>query len=188
MSTAPKLRADAAKNRERLTLTARDLLLSASEPVSLETIADTAGVGIGTLYRHFPSKEALVEAVYRVELDALEQEVETFLAGHQSFDAMRLWLGLYASFVATKHAMHDALRISITPQSGSTSELRARMTAVITKFLCAGQQDQSLRADVEPDDVTLCIAGAVFAATTTSDEKQLARILDLLMAALRVRT
>lgn len=185
MSTTPKTRADAAQNRDSLIKAARSLFSSQAGPVSLDLIARSAGVGIGTLYRHFPTKEALVEAVYSAELDALEHEVDNLIAGHHSFDAMRLWLNRYAGFVTTKHAMHEALGFSLSPQSGATSELRLRMTAALSRFLAAGQKDGGLRSDVTADDVTLCFAGAVFAATTSRDEEQVGRILDLLMAGLK---
>lgn len=186
MSTTPRLRSDAARNRERIVLEARDLFAGASGGVSLDAVARAAGVGIGTLYRHFPTKEALVDAVYSAEFDALDEEADALLAGQgQGFAAMRQWLDRYARFVATKHAMHDALRVSLAPRSGPQSEIRGRINEAIGKFLRAGAQDHSLRCDVRPDDVTLAFAAAVFAATLSPDREQLDRVLDLLMAGLR---
>jgi len=185
LSMPPRQRADAAKNRERIVVEARDLFSSATDPVSLEAIARAAEVGIGTLYRHFPTKEALVEAVYRAELDALEREADALLALHSGFDAMRRWLDRYAGFVATKHAMHDALRIALTPRSGPISETRVRVRETIAKFLAAGARDRSLRSDVQADDLTIGFAGAVFATTASPDRAQAGRVLDLLMAGLR---
>jgi AcrR family transcriptional regulator len=181
-------RADAAKNRKRLVTKARRLFSTAGGPTSLEAIAQAAGVGIGTLYRHFPTKEALVEAVYQRELDALDRKADDLLSAHRSFDAMRLWMDRYARFVVTKHAMHDALRISLSPGSGPLSEIRARISATIAKFLAAGSSDGSIRTDVLPEDLTLSIAGAVFAATAALDRGQVSRILDLLASALRPRS
>ena len=180
----PRQRADAAKNRDRILSEARNLFSTISN-VSLEAIARAAGVGIGTLYRHFPTKEALVEAVYRAELGALDQEADQLLGTFQSFEAMRRWLDRYAGFVATKHAMHDALRIALASPTGPLSETRARISATIAKFLDAGARDQGLRTDVRIDDVTLGFAGAIFAATKSPDREQVGRVLDLLMAGLR---
>lgn len=185
LSTQPRLRADAAKNYDQIVSTARDLFASADGPISLDAIARAAGVGIGTLYRHFPTKEGLVDAVYHIELTALEEEAVTLLASQSSCDAMRRWLDRYATFVATKHGMHEALRIALTPRLGSLSETRARMSAMIEKFLAAATLDHSLRTDVRPEDLTLAFAGAVFAATTSTDAEQVGRVLDLLMAGLR---
>jgi AcrR family transcriptional regulator len=185
LSTVPRQRADAIKNRERIIVEARKLFSTVANAASLEAIAEAAEVGIGTLYRHFPSKEALVEAVYRSELDALEGEADDLLSSRLSFDAMRQWMNGYARFVTTKHAMHDALRIALTPRSGAGSETRTRIRQTIAKFLAAGSRDGSIREDVRPDDVTLSLAGTVFAATAWADQEQVGRVLDLLMAALR---
>lgn len=185
MSTPVRQRADAAKNRARIVMSARALFSSAVDAVSLEAIARAAGVGIGTLYRHFPTKEALVEAVYRVELDALDREADDLLRAHESFVAMRRWLDRYTDFVATKHAMHDALRIALSPGSKPLAETRIRMNETIAKFLAAGTRDGSIREGLQPDDVTLGFAGAVYAAATSPDRGQIRRILDLLMVALR---
>lgn len=185
MSTQIPKRADAARNRARLVGVARSLFTSSVKPVTLEAIAQSAGVGIGTLYRHFPTKEALVDAVYSAELDALDRDADELLASGEAFGAMRHWLDRYADFVATKHAMHDALRIALTPGSKPLAETRVRMNETIVKFLAAGSRDSSIRGGLEADDVTLAFAGAVFAATTTPDRQQIRRILDLLMAGLR---
>lgn len=185
LSTPLRQRADAAKNRAHIVAVARDLFSSAAATVPLEAVAKEAGVGIGTLYRHFPTKEALVEAVYSAELDALDREADKLLSRHKSFDAMRRWLDRYASFVATKHSMHDALRIALTPSSKPLAEIRVRMNETISKFVTAGARDRSIRRDLQSDDVTLGFAGAVFAATTSPDRAQVIRILDLLMDGLR---
>src|ERR1700722_8228234 len=131
-------RSDATKNRERVIAEARKLFSTSATTVSLEAIARAAGVGIGTLYRHFATKETLVEAVYGSELDALDLEADDLLSRHSSADAMRRWMDSYAKFVAAKHAMYDALRIALTPRSGAGSETRARINQTIAKFLAAG--------------------------------------------------
>lgn len=185
MSTPPRIRADAAKNRERLIVEARKLFTVHDSNASLEAVARQAGVGIGTLYRHFPTKEALVEEVYRSELDALDVLARELTAAHSGADAMRRWMDSYAEFVAAKHAIHDALRISLSPRSGTNSEIRARINAIIAQLLAAGSKDATLRKDVRADDLTLMLAGAVFAATSVADHDQVGRVLDLLVAGLR---
>ncbi len=178
-------RADATKNRERIIAEARKLFSTSANTVSLEAIARAAGLGIGTLYRHFATKETLVEAVYRSELDALDLEADDLLSRHSSADAMRQWMDSYAKFVAAKHAMYDALRIALTPRSGAGSETRARINQTIAKFLTAGSRDGSIRDGVRAEDLTLSLAGSVFAATGSADHEQVNRVLDLLMAGLR---
>ena len=105
------LRADAARNRERLIAEARRFFSAGGATVSLDGIAQAAGVGVATLYRNFATREALVEAVYRSELDALAADADALLAAHGALDALRLWMDGYARFVATKHAMRDVLGI-----------------------------------------------------------------------------
>ena len=185
MSTSTPLRAHAARNRERIVQEARRLFGQSTNTVTVDLISRAAGVGVGTLYRHFPTKEALAEAVYSAELDELEIEATRLLESSKSFDAMREWLDAYAKFVSTKHAMHDALRISLSSKSGHLSETRVRMTDTIERFLAAGHEDGSIRLGVRADDVTLGIAGAVYAGTTSPDKTQVCRIIDLLMAGLK---
>jgi len=185
LSTPFRRRADAIKNRERIVLGARKLFSTVANSVSLEAIAREAGVGIGTLYRHFPTKEALVEAVYRSELDELDLEAEGLLASRPSSDALRQWMDRYARFVSTKHAMHDALRISLAPRSGTVSETRVKISETIAKFLAAGSRDGSIREGIRAEDLTLSLAASVFAATASADLNQVGRVLDFLMAGLR---
>lgn len=181
------MRADAAVNRERLIAEARRFFTTGDATVSLEVIAQAAGVGVATLYRNFSTREALVEAVYRLELDALAADAEPLLAAHRAIDALRMWMDRYACFVAAKHAMRDALRITLTSPTTSIPETRVRVRAVVARFMAAGAADGTIRDDVEPDDVTLGLAGAVLMTATSTDASQLRRLLDLLLDGLRPR-
>lgn len=187
MSTAGPRRSDALRNRERLVAEADALFSSADGPVTLDMIAKAAGVGIGTLYRHFPTREMLVEAVYRLELDALDWRAGVLLEEHTAYDAMRRWLDDYLHFVATKRAMRDALRVAITPDGDAASGVRRRINVIIDKFLSTGATDGTLRDDVSPDDVTLGLVGMVLAATAASQVDQARRMLGLLLAGLEKR-
>lgn len=187
MSKPNQLRADAVRNRERLVAAARERFSGGDEGMSLEGVAQAAGLGIATLYRHFPTLEALVEAVYRSELDALAADADHLLAANIAFDGLRMWMDRYARFVATKRAMYDALRIALTSRTSPASETRARIRATVARFVSAGASDGTIRDDVEPDDITLSLAGAVLAATISTDQAQLRRLLDLLMDGLRPR-
>ncbi len=187
MSKPPQLRADAARNRERLIAEARRFFGAGDATVPLDSVAQAAGVGVATLYRNFPTREALVEAVYRSELDALAADADALLAGHGALDALRLWMDGYARFVAAKRAMRDALRIALTSPTASTPETRARIRAVVARFTTAGAADGTIRGDVEPDDVTLSLAGAVLMTAASTDASQQRRLLDLLIDGLRPR-
>jgi AcrR family transcriptional regulator len=185
LSISSSRRADAVENRERLINEARALFATGDRAVTLDAVAKAAGVGIGTLYRHFATREMLVEAVYRLELDGLETEADNLLERYPGFQAMRLWMDRYARFVATKHAMHDAMRIALAPRTSAVSEIRVRITRTLAKFIEAGSMDESLRNDIQPDDVALGLAGIVLVAAASTDHDQVGRLLDLLMNGLR---
>lgn len=185
LSKPLQLRADAARNRERLIVAAQDRFASGDKAVSLESVAQAAGTGIATLYRHFPTREALVEAVYHLELDALTAEAAQLLGAYPAFDALRLWMDRYARFVATKHAMQEALHVALTLRASAASDTRAQIREAVSGFLAKGAADGTIRHDVEPDDVTISLAGLVLMTVAASDPAQLRRVLNLLMDGLR---
>ena len=179
------VRADARRNREKLVTVARAAFAAADDTVPLEGIARRAGVGIGTLYRHFPTREALVEAVYAAELDDVATSAPALLADHPPEIALRAWLDRYAAFVVTKRGMLDTLRAGWASGRIATPTTRERITAAIATILERGALAGTLRADVDPDDVTTMLLG-VFLATGAGDpSQQTGRLLDLLIDALR---
>ena len=165
-------------------MAAREHFASGAKTLSLEGIARAAGVGIGTLYRHFPTREVLIEAVYRSELDALAAEAEPLLAAQPASGALRRWMDRYSRFVGTKRAMYDALRIAVTSRASRAPDTRVRIRTTLAKFLAAGAADGTLRGDVDPDDLAVNLGGIVLA-TISTDPLQMGRLLDLLMDALR---
>jgi Transcriptional regulator len=183
--TGRRVRADARRNREKLIAVARDAFASAEEAVSLEGIARAAGVGIGTLYRHFPTREALVEAVYAAELDDVTGSAATLLDELPPEAALRTWMDRYATFVATKRGMIDTLRAGWASGRIATPATRKRITDAIALILERGARAGTLRADVDPEDVTAMLLG-VFLSTAASDTpEQTGRLLDLIADALR---
>jgi AcrR family transcriptional regulator len=180
-------RADAQRNRQLLIDAALAAFSSGEEKVPLESIARAAGVGIGTLYRHFPSREALVEAVYRNELARLCDSAGELLASHPPELALRAWMQRYADFVITKRGMADALRAVIASGAVTSVETRARLSAAIQTMLDAGASAGSLRGDVRAEDVSACLAGVLVVTGTPDQRHQAERILDLLMEGLRTR-
>ncbi|MFI0818828.1 TetR/AcrR family transcriptional regulator [Streptomyces sp. NPDC021098] len=179
-------RADALRNRDTLVRVARAAFAAADGAVSLEGIAREAGVGIGTLYRHFPTREDLVEAVYAAELDDVTSSVPALLQELPPDAAFRAWMERYAAFVATKRGMLDTLRAGWASGRIATPATRERITAAIATLLAAGADAGSLRADVEPEDVVLMLMGIFLAAgTVDSAPEQTGRLIDLVMDALR---
>jgi AcrR family transcriptional regulator len=186
----PRLRADAQRNRDRLLAAARSAFSTASndaDAVSLEGIARSAGVGIGTLYRNFPTREALIEALYRAELDEVTALAPTLLARNSAIDALGLWIERYGEFVVTKHGMQNALQIAWTTTTAPVSGTRTRVTGTIAEFLAAGARDGTIRDDLEADDVTASFVGAFIATRSSSDPGQVRRVLAIIVDGLRPR-
>ncbi|MFI6648036.1 TetR/AcrR family transcriptional regulator [Streptomyces sp. NPDC050529] len=184
-ATGRPARADARRNRERLLEVARDAFTATDGKAPLDAIAREAGVGIGTLYRHFPTREALVEAIYAAELDAVVTSAPALLSTLPPEAALRAWMDRYAAFFAAKRGISDTLRAGWAAGTIATPATRERLTAAIAVILDAGAQAGSLRADVEPDEVTMMLLG-VFLSTTAGNSPELTgRLLDLVVDALR---
>ncbi|WP_016906062.1 TetR/AcrR family transcriptional regulator [Streptomyces xiaopingdaonensis] len=178
-------RADARRNREKLLTAARTVFATADDTVALETVAREAGVGIGTLYRHFPTREALVEAVYAAELDDVTTSAHTLLSELPPPAALRAWMDRYAAFVTTKRTIIATLRAGWSAGTIATPATRERLTAAITTILTAGARTHSLRPDIDPDDVTTMLLGTFLATAPGDDPDRTARLLDLITDALR---
>lgn len=183
---APRPRADAARNRAKIVAAAREAFAAGDGAVSFDTLARTAGVGVATLYRNFPSRQALVEAVYRSDLDDLVALVDTLLGSQPADAALRHWVDRYAVFVATKHGMAEAFQQAVAAGSIGVGETRERIRAAIGRFLAAGATAGTLRADVDPDDATTALLGAVLGVTASgADARQHSRVLDIVVDGLR---
>jgi len=181
-------RADALRNRERLLLAA--VKAFAQDPpagITLDSIAREAGVGIGTLYRHFPTREALVEAAYRSELAKLCDAIPDLLDSMPPDRALRAWMDRFVDYMTTKRGMADALRAVIASGGNPFSESRERLTGAIGALLRAGADAGLLRGDVTPVDVLTGLSGVSLAAGEPAQREQAGRLLDLLMDGLRHR-
>ncbi|NUT48991.1 MAG: TetR/AcrR family transcriptional regulator [Saccharothrix sp.] len=174
------LRADAQRNRDRLIATALAAFTEEGADVALETVAKRAGVGIGTLYRHFPTREALVEAVYRNELVKLCDAAPELLRTLPPFEATRAWMDRFIAYMATKQGMGDALRAVIASGGDPYAESKDRLTGAVAALLAAVD-----RADVEPVDVLATIAGI---AAVANEIGATGGMLDLVVDGLRYRS
>ncbi|WP_254395508.1 TetR/AcrR family transcriptional regulator [Streptomyces sp. AC512_CC834] len=181
------LRAHARRNREKLIAAARAAFTAADDTVPLDGIAREAGVGIGTLYRHFPTREALVEAVYSAELDSVTAGVAALLDELPPDQALRAWMERHAAFIATKRSMLNTLRSGWASGRLATPATRERITDAIGVILAAGARAGSLRADVAPDDVTAMLLGVFLSTADDDDPERTDRLLDLVVDALRPR-
>ncbi|HZG89908.1 MAG TPA: TetR family transcriptional regulator [Pseudonocardia sp.] len=180
------LRADARRNRERLLAAAvRAFATPGGAEVTLDSIAKAAGVGIGTLYRHFPTREALVEAAYRSELARLCDAVPDLLATLPPDAAVRAWMDRFVDYMTTKRGMADALHAVIASGGNPFAQSRERMVGAIATLLDAAAAAGTVRADVAPADVLTSLSGVSLAAGAPEQRAQAGRILDLLMDGLR---
>jgi len=182
-------RADAERNRARLLESARAAFASGREPVTLEQIARDSGVGIGTLYRHFPTREALVEALYRKELADLCASVDELLATRPPDRALRAWMDRFADYVTAKREMADTLRAVFAAGTVTVSHAREELAAAVTVILDAdtAAATRTLRDDVRPEDIVALIVGSFTATSLAGGRAQLDRMFDLLLDAVRRR-
>jgi AcrR family transcriptional regulator len=180
-----KPRADGQRNRERLVDAAKAAFAELGAEVSLEEIARRAGVGIGTLYRHFPTRDAIVEAVYRREVEQLAGAATRLLADMPPGTALLAWMRLFVDYIATKKVIGPALGAI----GGSAAELYATSGARITgamrllveRAVAAGE----IRADADPDDLLRALIGFTYAKASPGWQASALRLIGILMDGLR---
>ena len=154
MSTVDKtMRADARRNREKLLAAAAELFASEGTDVSLEAVAKRAGVGIGTLYRHFPTRDALIAETYRNEVAHVADGAAELLATLPPDQAMEQWLERFIAYAAAKRGMADALKQLSVSREELFPEARRRIGETIDTLLAAGVEAGTIRPDVTADDV-----------------------------------
>ena len=185
--TTAKPRADAVRNRAKLIETARDAFTAGEGDITFDALARRAGVGVGTLYRNFATRQALVEAVYRSELDDVVHYADGLLEKHSADETLRHWLDRYATFVATKHGMAEAFTQAIASGAVVAGDTRERIGETLERILAAGAEDGTLRTDVRADDAVVALLGVFLGLTRSRDDAQRRRVLDLYVDALRRR-
>jgi len=151
----------------------------------LEEIAKQAGVGIGTLYRHFPTREALVEAVYHDQEDRLRTGALELLTTLPPTEALRLWMDLFVDWAVTKHGMIDTLRVIMSSGRLEFAQTRAELVAVVDMFLEAGVTAGDIRPDADAETIAATLAGILTVAGQSEQRDQAARMLNLLVDGLR---
>jgi AcrR family transcriptional regulator len=175
-------RADARANRERLLEVAREALRE-SPDASLNSVAKRAGVGAGTLYRHFPNRESLIFAVYQDDVEKVSAEASALLAKHRPIDALRIWFELLSKAIRTKHGLGEALRSPEAERAIAASY--APVHAAIAEILTAGEARGELKPGLDPSDVLLLMSFLWRTADDKAGRAQAARTLDLVLAGLR---
>jgi AcrR family transcriptional regulator len=161
------------------------LFAEADEEPSMRAIANEAGVGIATLYRHFPTREVLVDAVYRDQVSRLTAGAGELLAQLDPPAALRRWMDLFGAWIATKNGMLDTLLAMIESGKIAHAHTRTELLAAIEEILEAGRVSGELRADVPAEDIAAGLIGIFTVAGAPGREAMAARLLDLLMDGLR---
>jgi len=175
-----RLRADAQRNQDRLLEAAAAAFSRDGAIASVKDIARAAGVGIGTLYRRFPSKELLIEATYRREVHDLCNAALELSASRPPEEALRAWMELFLDFMATKQGMADALRVVLTDET-ERLETRARLAEAIGHLLAAGVSQSVTRPQVDSMDVLMALGGISLITASERRSDLAARLVDLLL-------
>lgn len=185
---ARALRADAARNRDVLLAAATRAFASSEAEPSMRAIAREAGVGIATLYRHFPTRESLVDAVYQDQVKRLTAGARELLRQLPPAEAMRRWMDLFGDWLATKHGMLETLLAMIESGEIAHTQTRTELLDAVTTILDAGSASGALRADVSAEDIAASLLGIFGVASKPEQRAQASRLLDLLMDGLRAGT
>ena len=182
-----KPRADALRNRDLLLEAAKSVFSAGGPEASLEAVARTAGVGIGTLYRHFPTREALFEAVYRHEVQQLADLAERLKKETRPIEALRQWMRSIVKFVATKKGMSIALALAVSKDSDLASYSSDRLTRAIGLLLEQAIAAGEVRSDVGPEDLLRAIVGMCYTHDQPGWQKNVLRLVDIFVDGLRNR-
>src|SRR4051812_43895403 len=178
-------RADAARNRGQLLAVATRVFMSADTEPSMRAIAREAGVGIATLYRHFPTRESLVDAVYREQVARLTDGARELLAELPPAAALRRWMELFGDWIATKNGMLETLLRMIESGEIAHAQTQTDLLAAIDQILDAGRVTGDLRADVTAEDIAAGLIGIFTVARPPEHEARASRLLNILMDGLR---
>ena len=183
---ARKPRADAQRNRLRLLETAKSVFAAKGSDVSLDEIAKAAGVGIGTLYRHFPTRDALVQEVYRNEAHQIAEAAETLSASQPPVEALRAWLRLFVDYLVTKRALAEALNAMVGRPSDLYATSGAKVTQAIAMLVDRAVASGDIRLEMEPLDLLRALFGVSSVSAGPEGQESAKRLIDILIAGMRV--
>jgi AcrR family transcriptional regulator len=182
-----KPRADAIRNRERVLEAAKAVFSQGGPKAGLEAVARQAGVGIGTLYRHFPTREALYEAVYRHEVEQLVELARHLEAETPPVEAVRRWLQAGVEFMATKKGMAAALAMAAQGSPDLVAYSLDRLTRAVGELLQRAAAAGEVRADIDPEDLLRALVGMCYAYDGTASQPKVLRLIDVFVDGLRQR-
>jgi AcrR family transcriptional regulator len=187
VENARKPRADSIRNRERLLEAAKAVFSAGGPDASLEAVARQAEVGIGTLYRHFPTREALFEAVYRHEVEQLAELAEILKSEAEPVDALRRWLRSNVELVATKKGMVAALALAAHSRPDLYAYSSKRLTDAVGVLLDRAIRAGAIRADISPEDLIRALIGMCYMHNQPGWQSTVQRLVDVFVDGLCVR-
>ena len=185
MGPARKPRADGRRNRERLVETAKAAFAELGVDVSLDEIARRTGVGIGTLYRHFPTREAIVAAVYRREVEQLAGAAERLLGSLSPGAALHEWMRLFVGYIATKKLIASALSSIVASTTELYASSGAKITGAMSLLVERAAANGDIRPDADPTDLLRALVGFTYGNTSPGWEASARRLIDILMDGLQ---
>ena len=189
VTDARPLRADAARNREKVLEAAGELFGDEGTDASLEEIARRAGVGVGTLYRHFPNRTVLIEQVYRHSVDELCAEAPHLAATLPPGEALEAWIMGFVTYVGRKKGLASALRGALGDDASVVfADVHQRLQSTGDALLFAAQDAGVVRTDVETMDILRAVSGVCTATADARDPEKTRRVLRLLLDGLRYGT
>lgn len=179
------MRADARRNRDAVLTAAAAAFSAAGVDASLEDIARAAGVGVGTLYRHFPTREALVFGVYSREVELLADSAREYAAELPPAEALREWMRRFVQYAATKRGLVDMLHVMMRDDSEVFEQAKQQIREAATTLLDAAARAGAIRADMTAEDLTRSMGGICMASDPTAGPECASRLVDLVYDGLR---
>ena len=173
------LRADAQRNRDKILAAAVRVFTEEGLDAHFERVAKEAGVGTGTLYRNFPTREALIEAAYRNEVARLCDAVPELLAAEKPREALRTWMGRFVDYATAKRGMADALRAVVASGGDPYGRSRELIQDALATLMEAGTEAGVFRTDILPGDMFAALAGIALTSAAPDQRAQAERLLDL---------
>ncbi len=182
-----KPRVDAERNRELLMVAGKAVFAESGANAKLEEIARRADVGIGTLYRHFPNRDSIIEAVYCREVEHLASSAKELAELSDPGDALHEWMRLFIDYIATKKVLASALCSTIRGASDLAASSGARILEAITLLVSGAAVAGDIRSDIVPGDLLRALAGFTYGGMGPDWESSARRLVDLLMDGLRTQ-
>ena len=184
-TTARKPRTDALRNRERILVVAKEVFTRQGANASLEEIAKQAGVGTGTLYRHFPTRDELIEGVYRNEVEKLAAAAARFAETMSPVEALRAWMLLLVDYIAAKHIIAPALNSVVGGPSRLYEDSRTMIQGAIDELVKRAKKSGDLRRELDAFDLLRALIGVSHVGSGANWQQSARRLVDILIAGSR---